>query len=40
VFLTDLHADHTGDLAAMRLTMGIRVDDNGPLLPIRVYRPS
>jgi ribonuclease BN (tRNA processing enzyme) len=41
VFLTHLHADHTGDLAGMLLyPWGIRVGDNGPLAPIRVYGPS
>jgi ribonuclease BN (tRNA processing enzyme) len=38
VFLTHLHADHTGDLAGMLLyPWGVRVGDNGPLAPIRVY---
>jgi ribonuclease BN (tRNA processing enzyme) len=41
VFLTHLHADHTGDLAGMLLyPWGVRVGDNGPLAPIRVYGPS
>ena len=41
VFLTHLHADHTGDLAGMILyPWGIRSDDGGPLAPIRVYGPS
>jgi ribonuclease BN (tRNA processing enzyme) len=41
VFLTHLHADHTGDLAGMLLyPCGVRVGDNGPLAPIRVYGPS
>jgi ribonuclease BN (tRNA processing enzyme) len=41
VFLTHLHADHTGDLAGMLLyPWGIRSDDDGPLAPIRVYGPS
>ena len=41
VFLTHLHADHTGDLAGMLLyPWGGRVGDNGPLAPIRVYGPS
>jgi len=40
VFLTHLHADHTGDLAGMLLyPWGVRVGDNGPLAPIRVYGP-
>jgi ribonuclease BN (tRNA processing enzyme) len=41
VFLTHLHADHTGDLAGMLLyPWGVRVGDNGPLAPIRVYGPA
>ena len=41
VFLTHLHADHTGDLAGMLLyPWGVRAGDNGPLAPIRVYGPS
>ena len=41
VFLTHLHADHTGDLAGLLLyPWGGRVGDNGPLAPIRVYGPS
>lgn len=41
VFLTHLHADHTGDLAGMLLyPWGGRTDDNGVLPPIRVYGPS
>ena len=41
VFLTHLHADHAGDLAGMLLyPWGVRVGDNGPLAPIRVYGPS
>ena len=41
VFLTHLHADHTGDLAGMLLyPWGTRVGDNGPLAPIRVYGPA
>jgi ribonuclease BN (tRNA processing enzyme) len=41
VFLTHLHADHTGDLAGMLLyPWGVRLGDNGPLAPIRVYGPS
>jgi ribonuclease BN (tRNA processing enzyme) len=40
VFLTHLHADHTGDLAGMLLyPWGGRVGDNGPLPPVRVYGP-
>ena len=41
VFLTHLHADHTGDLAGMLLyPWGVRAGGNGPLAPIRVYGPS
>jgi ribonuclease BN (tRNA processing enzyme) len=42
VFLTHLHADHTGDLPGMLLyPWGIRVDDDGrPLSPIAVYGPG
>ncbi len=41
VFLTHLHADHTGDLPGMLLyPWGDRVGDHGPLAPIRVYGPS
>ena len=41
LFLTHLHADHTGDLAGMLLyPWGVRVGDNGPLAPIRVYGPA
>ena len=41
VFLTHLHADHTGDLPGMILyPWGVRVGDSGPLAPIRVYGPS
>jgi ribonuclease BN (tRNA processing enzyme) len=41
VFLTHLHADHTGDLPGMLLyPWGIRVGDDGPLPPIRVYGPG
>jgi ribonuclease BN (tRNA processing enzyme) len=41
VFLTHLHADHTGDLAGLLLyPWGVRAGDNGPLAPIRVYGPS
>ena len=41
VFLTHLHVDHIGDLPGMLLyPWGGRVDDNGPLPPIRVYGPS
>jgi ribonuclease BN (tRNA processing enzyme) len=41
VFLTHLHADHTGDLPGMLLyPWGGRVGDHGPLAPVRVYGPS
>ena len=41
VFLTHLHADHTGDLPGMLLyPWGVRVGDDGPLAPICVYGPS
>jgi ribonuclease BN (tRNA processing enzyme) len=40
VFLTRLHADHIGDLPGMLLCgWGVRVGDDGPLPPIRVYGP-
>lgn len=41
VFLTHLHADHTGDLAGLLIyPWGGRSGDDGPLPPIRVYGPS
>ncbi len=41
VFLTHLHADHTGDLAGLLLyPWGVREGAEGPLPPIRVYGPS
>jgi len=41
VFLTHLHADHTGDLPGLLLyPWGVRVGAHGPLAPIRVYGPS
>jgi len=41
VFLTHLHADHTGDLVGMLLyPWGVRAGEEGPLAPIRVYGPS
>ena len=41
VFLTHLHADHTGDLPGMLLYgWGVRAGDDGPLPPVRVYGPS
>ena len=40
VFLTHLHADHTGDLPGMLLYgWGVRAGAHGPLAPIRVYGP-
>jgi ribonuclease BN (tRNA processing enzyme) len=40
VFLSHLHADHTGDLPGLLLyPWGGRVGDNGPVPPIRVYGP-
>ena len=41
VYITHLHADHTGDLAGMLLyPWGIRVGSEGPLAPVRVYGPG
>jgi ribonuclease BN (tRNA processing enzyme) len=41
VFLTHLHVDHIGDLPGLVLyPWGLRVGENGPLPPIRVYGPS
>jgi ribonuclease BN (tRNA processing enzyme) len=41
VFLSHLHADHTGDLPGMLLyPWGARAGDHGPLAPVRVYGPS
>jgi ribonuclease BN (tRNA processing enzyme) len=41
VFLTHLHADHTGDLPGLILyPWGVREDATGPLPPLRVYGPS
>jgi ribonuclease BN (tRNA processing enzyme) len=41
VFITHLHADHVGDLPGMILyPWGVRVGDDGPLAPIRVYGPA
>jgi len=41
VFLTHLHADHTGDLTGMLLyPWGVRTREDQPLPPIRVYGPS
>jgi ribonuclease BN (tRNA processing enzyme) len=40
VFLSHLHADHTGDLPGLLLyPWGGRVGDNGPVPPIGVYGP-
>lgn len=40
VFLTHLHADHTGDLPGLLLyPWGGRVADGGPLPPVHVYGP-
>jgi len=40
VFLTHLHADHTGDLPGLLLyPWGARAGDDGPLPPVRVYGP-
>jgi ribonuclease BN (tRNA processing enzyme) len=40
IFITHLHADHTGDLAGMLLyPWGVRAGDSGPLTPIQVYGP-
>ena len=41
VFLTHLHVDHAGDLTGMLLyPWGVRIGDDGPLPPIRVYGPG
>lgn len=41
IFITHLHADHTGDLPGMLLyPWGVRTRGDGPLPPIRVYGPS
>ena len=41
VFITHLHADHTGDLPGLILyPWGVREDADGPLPPLRVYGPS
>ena len=40
VFLTHMHADHTGDLPGILLYgWGVRAGAHGPLAPIRVYGP-
>jgi ribonuclease BN (tRNA processing enzyme) len=41
IFITHLHADHTGDLTGTLLyPWGVRCGTNGPLAPIRVHGPS
>ena len=41
VFLSHLHADHTGDLPGLLLyPWGVRTSGDGPLAPVRVYGPS
>ena len=41
VFLSHLHADHTGDLAGLLLyPWGVRVRPGGPVPPVRVYGPA
>jgi ribonuclease BN (tRNA processing enzyme) len=41
VFLSHLHADHTGDLPGLLLyPWGCRLGGDGPLPPVRVYGPS
>jgi ribonuclease BN (tRNA processing enzyme) len=41
VFLSHLHADHTGDLAGLLLyPWGVRVRPDGPVPPVRVYGPG
>ena len=40
VFLSHFHVDHIGDLPGMLLyPWGVRIGDDGPLAPIRVYGP-
>ena len=40
VFLSHLHIDHIGDLPGMLLyPWGVRMGDNDPLPPVRVYGP-
>ncbi len=40
VFLSHFHVDHIGDLAGLLLyPWGVRIGDDGPLAPIRVYGP-
>jgi ribonuclease BN (tRNA processing enzyme) len=41
VFLSHLHADHTGDLAGLLLyPWGVRVRPDGPVPPVQVYGPG
>ncbi len=41
VFLSHLHADHTGDLAGLLLyPWGVRVRPDGPVPPVHVYGPG
>jgi ribonuclease BN (tRNA processing enzyme) len=41
VFISHLHADHTGDLPGLLLyPWGVRSGHTGPLAPVRVYGPS
>jgi ribonuclease BN (tRNA processing enzyme) len=41
VLITHLHADHTGDLPGMLIyPWGVRVGEDGPLPPIRIYGPA
>jgi ribonuclease BN (tRNA processing enzyme) len=41
VFLSHLHADHTGDLAGLLLyPWGLRAGPDGPLPPVQVYGPG
>jgi ribonuclease BN (tRNA processing enzyme) len=41
VFLSHLHADHTGDLAGLLLyPWGVRVGPDGPVPPVHVYGPG
>ena len=41
VFLSHLHADHTGDLAGLLLyPWGERVRPDGPVPPVQVYGPG
>jgi ribonuclease BN (tRNA processing enzyme) len=41
VFLSHMHADHTGDLAGLLLyPWGVRVRPDGPVPPVHVYGPG